>query len=361
MTKKEGFRQAAKAVVFTAIFLTALVMLTYMLRTNGPLKDRFVGFYAEPKNSIDVIMVGSSPVSPCYAAPQLYGETGIVMYPLSTNLQRPVAQLYLEREALKRQKPALMIFEVRMYTAVEVDMVNNMAYTRGVTDNLRYSKNRIDAINAMMDEAVAYNAWLDDTKPYTYYFDIFKYHSNYRSLVDPHQWATALYQLPDPHKGYEEQSGLEEPNVIDNPEVQEAIPIQDVQEERLLLLLEDLKKNGQQALFILTPFQETDEQAGKFLTIQRIVEENGFDYLDLNEAIDEMEIDGLTDYYDNRAHTNALGSEKVTAYLGQYLREHYDLPDRRGDAAYASWDEAYARWQSEHAQAVREILSKVEN
>ncbi|MBQ9644464.1 MAG: SGNH/GDSL hydrolase family protein, partial [Lachnospiraceae bacterium] len=76
---------------------------------------------------------------------------------------------------------------------------------------------------------------------------------------------------------------------------------------------------------------------------------------------DEMEIDGLTDYYDNRAHTNALGSEKVTAYLGQYLREHYDLPDRRGDAAYASWDEAYARWQSEHAEAVREILSKVEN
>ena len=361
MFKKEGLRQAVKGAAFTAIFLIALVMLTYMLRTNGPLKDRFVGFYAEPKNSVDVIMIGSSPVSPCYAAPQLYGETGIVMYPLATNLQRPVAQLYLAKEALKRQKPALMVFEVRMYTAVEVDMVNNMAYTRGVTDNLRYSKNRIDVINAMMDEAVAYNAWLDDTKPYTYYFDIFKYHSNYRSLIDPHQWATALYSLPDPHKGYEEQRGLEEPNVIKNPAVKEAIPIQDVQEERLLALLDYLKENHQEALFILTPFQETEEQAGKPLTIQKIVEENGFAYLDLNEAIDEMEIDGLTDYYDNRAHTNELGAEKVTAYFGRWLRENYDLPDRRNDAAYASWDAAYAQWQGEHEAAVSEILSKVGN
>ena len=54
MFKKEGFRQAVKGAAFTAIFLIALVMLTYMLRTNGPLKDRFVGFYAEPKNSVDV-------------------------------------------------------------------------------------------------------------------------------------------------------------------------------------------------------------------------------------------------------------------------------------------------------------------
>ena len=74
-----------------------------------------------------------------------------------------------------------------------------------------------------------------------------------------------------------------------------------------------------------------------------------------------MEIDGLTDYYDNRAHTNALGAEKVTAYFGRWLRENYDLPDRRNDAAYASWDAAYAQWQGEHEAAVSEILSKVGN
>ena len=70
MTRK----QAAKTIAFLALTLALLVMLTYMLRTNGAVKDRFAGFYAEKKNSIDVIMIGSSPVFPYYSAPQMYGE-----------------------------------------------------------------------------------------------------------------------------------------------------------------------------------------------------------------------------------------------------------------------------------------------
>ncbi|MDO4285781.1 MAG: SGNH/GDSL hydrolase family protein, partial [Eubacteriales bacterium] len=127
-------RQAVNIVIFIAIFLALLTMLSYCLRTNGAVKDRFVGFYAEPKNTIDAILIGSSPVFPYYVTPQMYGEEGIVAYPLSTNLQRPVAQLYLTKEALKYQSPQLIVYEVRMYTGRESDMTNNMAYTRGVTD-----------------------------------------------------------------------------------------------------------------------------------------------------------------------------------------------------------------------------------
>ena len=42
-------KQAAKAVLFVLIFLVILQSLTYMLRTNGDIKEIFVGFYAEPK------------------------------------------------------------------------------------------------------------------------------------------------------------------------------------------------------------------------------------------------------------------------------------------------------------------------
>ncbi len=149
MTRK----QAAKTIAFLALTLALLVMLTYMLRTNGAVKDRFAGFYAEKKNSIDVIMIGSSPVFPYYSAPQMYGEEGITAYPLSTNSQRPVAELYLAKEALKYQQPDLLVFEVRMYTSSERYLTENMAYTRGVTDNLRYSPNRVKTVLAMLDES----------------------------------------------------------------------------------------------------------------------------------------------------------------------------------------------------------------
>ena len=91
MTKK----QALKAVVFLTVFLWLLVTVTYIIRTNGDVKDRFTGFYAEKENTIDAILVGSSPVYPYYSAPALYGKSGIAAYPLSTNNQRPKAIKYL--------------------------------------------------------------------------------------------------------------------------------------------------------------------------------------------------------------------------------------------------------------------------
>ena len=36
---------------------------------------------------------------------------------------------------------------------------------------------------------------------------------------------------------------------------------------------------------------------------------------------------------------NYHGCMKVTAYLGEYLKEHTDLVDHRGDEAYRDWDE----------------------
>ncbi|WP_240516399.1 hypothetical protein [Brachyspira sp. G79] len=37
-------------------------------------------------------------------------------------------------------------------------------------------------------------------------------------------------------------------------------------------------------------------------------------------------------------HLNYKGSAKFTRYLGKYLKENYDLPDRRGDPKYYSWE-----------------------
>ena len=97
----------AKAVIqaaaFIGIFIVLLIAVSYMVRTNGDVKDRFSGFYAEKDDTLDIVMVGSSPVFPYYVAPKLWGETGIAMYPLSSNMQRPVAMKYLVQEAEKSQ------------------------------------------------------------------------------------------------------------------------------------------------------------------------------------------------------------------------------------------------------------------
>ena len=150
---KEKWKITIQITAFIAIFLAVLLPVSYMVRTNGDVKDRFSGFYAEGKDTLDVIMIGSSPVFPYYAAPKLWGETGIAMYPLSSNMQRPIAMRYLVEEAEKTQSPQLYIFEMRMYTIEDQGLLENMAYTRGVTDNMKYSPHRIRTIQAKIGRA----------------------------------------------------------------------------------------------------------------------------------------------------------------------------------------------------------------
>ena len=184
-----------QAVIFVLLFLAILVPVSYMVRTNGDVKDRFAGFYAEKKDSLDVVMIGSSPVFPYYAAPKLWGETGIAMYPLSTNVQRPAAMRYLAEEAEKTQSPSLYIFEMRMFTMEEAGLMENMAYTRGVTDNLRYSPQRIRTIQGLVPKD-------DEEGRLSYYIDIMKYHTNWKMLALPSEWANMFYRHRHPLKGY---------------------------------------------------------------------------------------------------------------------------------------------------------------
>ena len=166
-------KQICKIIIFIAAVMWLIPHITYCIRTNGDAKDRFVGFYAEKKNTIDAVVIGSSPVPYCIATPRIYAEMGITMYPLSTNMQRPVAAKYLVEETLKTQDPDLFIFEMKMWQSEDENLINadrgkNMGHTREVTDNMKYSFNRIAAINALVHPKV----YSTDNKRYTYYFDI---------------------------------------------------------------------------------------------------------------------------------------------------------------------------------------------
>lgn len=349
MTKKQVFQ----AIIFLILFLVILKHLTYVIRTNGDIKDIFNGFYAEEKDTLDVVMIGSSPVYPFYSGPKLWGEYGITCYPLSSHVQRPSAALPLLKEVYKTQKPKIVIFEMRMYTMEDGRMEDNMAYARGVTDNMKYSFNRIYAVNRLVTEPM---------ERYTYYFDIFKYHSNWKTMILPDQIACFRYEKANPLKGFvikDEVGPLEKENIPTCTDLKETLPIPAEQEERLYELLEYLKEQEQQALFIVSPFREDENLQMMFNYIGDIVELYGYEFVNMNECYEEIGIDFETDYYDFGGHVNALGAKKCTEYLGQLLAS-YHLEDKRGQEKYASWDQAYQYYLEKAGQAIDTINRHIE-
>lgn len=348
MTRK----QVIKTIIFIAIFLYLLMTLTYMIRTNGSVKDRFTGFYAEPRNTIEVAMIGSSPVYPYFATPMMWGEYGITAYPISSNLQRPVAATYLVDEVRKTQDPKLYIFEMRMYTARELDITNNMAYTRGVTDNMKYSVNRVKTINAMVDGV---------SERYTYYFDIFKYHTNWKTLVLPEQLASFRYERLDDQKGYVIKDEVGPCEMVDTSAITEKLQMPETQEKHLHELLAYLKENELQALFILSPTVMEEEKQKMYNYMEDIISDSGYVFLNMNDYQEEIQLNFATDFSDYGGHTNALGAEKCTRFLTDYIISHYSLTDRRGDKDYSKWDAAYEQWKQEFEKAKVTIAEKIEN
>lgn len=340
---------------FIFLFMLLLQTVTYVIRTNGDVKDRFVGFYAEPKDTIDVIMIGSSPTYPCYSGPMLWHKYGLTAYPLATNRQRPQAALPLVKEALKTQQPSLFVFEVKQFAADESMMTDNMAYTRGVTDNMKYSWNRVKTINAMVEEP---------SERYTYYFDIFKYHSNWKTMVLPSQLRCFRYEYPDPLKGYLFKDEILPATYTDYSNVTETSAIPAGNAKSMYELLDYLKTNELQALFILSPYQLEDEEKQKnFNYIEHAVKDYGYEFLNLNEPeyLEAMNFNFAEDFADGGVHTNAIGSEKVTKFFGDYITEHYPFPDKRGSSDYKKWDEAYSNWSQKMESAREKIKADIQN
>ncbi len=347
MTKKQAFQ----SLLFCVLFVCILIPLTYTLRSGGTVKNIFRGFYSEPQNTIDVVMIGSSPVYPCLIGPKMWGENGFTAYPLASNVQRPKAAVHLVQEALRTQSPELFIFEMRMFTYTDEHMMENMAFTRGITDNMQYSLNRIRTINDLVP---------DVTERYTYYFDIIKYHNNWKNLAFPEEYTGFFYKRASSLKGYDLDEHVVSGKAADVSDIKDQLPIPKEQEIILNELLEYLSQNNLQALFLVTPTSSTYDEQRMYNYMQEIVESQGYHFLNLNNFRDEMGIDFTTDFYDGGGHTNALGAEKCTSFIEEYLIETYDLPDKRGQNGYASWDRAYEEWKEKAKQAKKIILKKVE-
>ncbi len=324
-----------KILIFTAIFLTAFIFASYIIRPDSEMKERFAGFYAELKDSLDVVAIGSSPVQPLFSAPLIWGEYGIALYPISTNSQPTTGIKYLIKEVQKRQSDCLYVIDVSMFM-VEPEELLTEANIRNITDNMKYSLNRIQAINAMVS---------DPKERTDYYFDISKYHS---VITDKDEFSFDSFKyfnftVPALSKGYLFVDAVEPFDTVDVSGIEQtkAIPLE--AEAILDDLLSYVDSEGLEAMFVISPYIASDERKMQHNYLGEYIESRGYTFIDFNEYTGDMGIDYSSDLY-NRNHLNLAGGEKFSQYFGSYLSDNYDFTDKRADIDYSSWNEAYSNW-----------------
>lgn len=337
--KKAVLLKLVKIILFMGILLFLLRSVSYIVRSNGDAKGRFAGFYAEEKDSIDVLMIGSSTVGTSFCAPYMWDNYGFTSYPLSSNSQRPKAIKYLIEEGLRYQKPSLVVIEMRTFIADDEEMATDEAHIREVVDNMEYSWHRIETINALADHYD--NKW-------PFYIDLLKYHSNIGILARPEQWKYYDYCTKSKEKGFFIKNHVEQFRIEDTPDLytEDRMPIPQNQEEILRDLLKYLKENKLQALFVVSPRAGLENYEAMMNYAGDIVEEAGYDFLNLNYKYGEMEFDYRTDM-DDGAHTNVWGALKCSDVLGEYINDNYELNRDYSDSVIKDWDESYKYFEEQ--------------
>lgn len=332
MSKRAKLSRIAAIVVF--ILLTGLVLKV----TDQIICAKFIGdsttivdgFYAEKKNDIDMIVIGSSN-SFCTVDPVvLYEEYGIAAYDFGSSSQPVnISVLYL-REALKTQKPKVVAFEVNMLTSDSISSRGEAGLRWGFT-NIPLSVDKLKCIYQSVGEVNA--------DYFSYVFPVFRYHNRWKELSKTDY--TYFYQDKTNYtKGYLETQAVSE----------EAVNLTDYNfegeawiEEMNIAYLDEMVQLCRRKNAELLLFKSPKESWHRYETeaVRALADERGLRFVDFNELYSDGEItlDMAEDFRDSQ-HLNDFGARKVTSALGSYIKENYELPDRREDAEPNSWDAA---------------------
>ena len=106
------------------------------------------------------------------------------------------------------------------------------------------------------------------------------------------------------------------------------------------------EKNGAELLLVSAP-SPVNYDYKKHNALEEYAKEKGLTYVDLNMKHRDIGLDWTNDRYDRGDHLNIHGARKVTEYIGKYLKENYQLPDRRKDDNWKEWNELAGQYFEE--------------
>ena len=283
-------------------------------------------FYKQKNDINDVIFVGSSHIFEDVNTAVLWEAYGMATYDLAGAGQPFWNTYYYIKEVVKTQTPKLIV--VDLLGATQTDDYKDTQYIIKNTYGLKFGKNKIDAIKVSARK----EDWTD------YFTEIPTYHSRYSELTREDFLPNKGIPNWEAWKGFVINTKTKENKEPENFQTDKIGELTEKTEKYLRLICEFCNDNKIALLFIKSPTPSMSVlEREKYNRGAEIAAEYGIPFMDFNNFYEKMELDFSTDMADN-SHLNYRGNVKYTKYLANYLKSNYEIPDRRGQEGYESYD-----------------------
>lgn len=300
---------------------------------------KLAGFYAEPKNSLDVVLLGASEVFTDFSSGHAYDLYGFTSYPYALDAAPATLHESQLREIRKHQDPKWIVVEINGFLYDDPSWQTNSGSLR------RYLNNIPKGINW------AKTVWevAPEEDRYFYYYPLAKDHGNWKTIPQqlPHIWDLYTIRM----KGSLLKGNVITLNTYQGPECrdvsgdQTTAPLEPMAEKYLLSFLDYCREEKiENILFVRFPHViATEESYDRFCRgneAGRIIREYGYDFLNLEQQYEQIGLVAQEDFY-NEDHLNHRGQQKLTAWFGRILAEEYGvLETRLKEGQYRAWDQA---------------------
>lgn len=341
---KEKITAIIKLIIFILVFGLLFQRISLALQVYG--KDpedpdrRACLFFTLPDHTVDVLFAGTSHVYCSYIPQQIYDDTGITSAVLATSAQSYRNTYWLLKETLRRQKPKVVVLDIHSITSAVDETVQNyrLHYTSGISALPDLSLNKALAYRDITSDRTG---WAKEMTVYDAY-GFLEYKNEYdRGVSNPVEIANLLLNPVSEYRtfGYFPTDTVH-PMTELNPCASSGSRVALEHTEDFLDLqriVELLQENDIPLLLVRAPYHTKvldDHQL--YPQIFAWTEKQKLPVLDFFALIKETGINLKTDFRDED-HLNYLGSQKITAYLEDYLQKNYPLTDHRGDDRYRLW------------------------
>lgn len=310
----------AKTLIFLLILALLLVWFTDVLRDkNGA--ETMLPYYDEPRNSLDILFIGSSHMMCGISPMELYERYGYTSYVFSSSAQVIPQSYYQLSAALETQTPQLVVLD--MGELVYETKTGNEAFIHAQTDNLPFfSPSRLRLIHEL----------LEPSERLPNYFNLIQFHSRWQELTEDDFKPVVSYT-----KGarYTHETTPLEPPTVPTPQPGDALPA--LTDGYLRKMLELCQARGIPVLLLYLPSNLNETDYRKVFTAAQYAEEYGVRFLNLLDHADALGLDYQHDFRD-RFHLNSFGAGKATAFLGEYLETHYSIDRDRPAEITDKWN-----------------------
>ena len=325
-------RKAAAAVrilLFCLLLSAVLAGLTRLLALKE--SEARVSPFLRTAGEYDVLFFGDSQITYGVAPLEIYKKYGIPSYNLGNANSTMALTYWTMMNALQYAAPKAVVIGVK-----DIELAgripDRLERVHQALDGFPMSRAKLAAVRDLASDPDA----PEETRRklvQEMLFPLAKYHSRWSALSEE-----------DLRPGYSIQKGAGlRVHVTDPDEEHPLVGREELAEEEgegyayLRRMIEACRSRGIRVLLMFPPHRVRPKSLRAAHTAERIGEEYGVPTL--NFADMDRVVDYYTDCYDPASHLNPSGVRKVSDYLGRYLSEHFGLPDRRQEAAYAHWQD----------------------